>query len=267
MRSLPELQLAHPPAHPVPEKRVVTPELSVVVPVHNEADNVAALVAEIRAALDGSLDYELIYVDDGSDDGTSERLSMLRSDFRRLRVIRHMKCAGQSAAIVNGVLTARGAWIATLDGDGQNDPADIPRLLAAIRDPAAPPGLKLIIGHRQGRRDSLTKRVSSRIANGIRARVLGDAIPDTGCGLKLFSRDVFLSVPRFDHMHRFLPALFQRSGWRVASAPVTHRPRRHGHSHYGVLDRLGVGLVDLAGVLWLERRAFRSLVMEVPNER
>jgi dolichol-phosphate mannosyltransferase len=240
--------------------------LSVVVPVHNEAANVAPLVTEIRAALDPSVDYELIYVDDGSDDGTADCLSRF-SGFPRLRVIRHLERAGQSAAIVNGVLTARGAWIATLDGDGQNDPADIPRLFAAIRDPAARPRLRLVVGHRQARRDSLTKRVSSRIANGIRARLLGDAIPDTGCGLKLFSRDVFLSVPRFDHMHRFLPALFLRSGWRVASLPVNHRPRRRGRSHYGVMDRLGAGVVDLAGVLWLERRRLRSVVMEVPDER
>jgi dolichol-phosphate mannosyltransferase len=245
----------------------VTPELSVVVPVHNEADNLAPLTAEIRAALEGSIDYELIYVDDGSDDGTAECLSRLAAGFSRLRVIRHVGRAGQTAAILNGVLTACGAWVATLDGDGQNDPADIPKLLAAMRDPGARPGLRLLVGHRQGRRDSLTKRASSRIANTVRARLLGDATPDTGCGLKLFSREVFLSLPRFDHMHRFLPALFLRSGWRSASLPVNHRPRRAGRSHYGVLDRLWIGIVDLAGVLWLKRRAIRSVVMEVPDER
>ncbi len=191
----------------------------------------------------------------------------MASGFPRLRVIHHLRRAGQSAAIVDGVRAARGSWIATLDGDGQNDPADIPRLLAAIRDPGAPPDLRLVVGYRKRRQDSPAKRVSSRTANAVRARLLGDATPDTGCGLKLFSREAFLSVPQFDHMHRFLPALFLRNGWRVASVQVNHRPRRRGRSHYGVLDRLWVGIVDLAGVLWLERRAIRSTVMEAPDER
>jgi dolichol-phosphate mannosyltransferase len=240
----------------------MSPELSVVVPIHNEADNLAPLVTEIRAALDGQADYEVVCVDDGSDDGTAEQLAVLATEFPRLLIVRHRKRAGQSAATVHGVSAAQGAWIATLDGDGQNDPADIPRLLAAIRDPAAPTGLRLVIGERWRRQDPLAKQIAGRIANAVRAKVLGDATPDSGCGLKLFSRESFLAVPHFDHMHRFLPALFLRSGWRVASVPVNHRPRRHGRSHYGVLDRTWIGVADLAGVLWLKRRPICTVSME-----
>lgn len=243
----------------------MTPELSVVVPVHNEAESLAPLLAEIRAALEGSVDYEVIYVDDGSDDGTDERLRNLATEFPRLRVVRLRERSGQSAAIVCGVRSARGSWVATLDGDGQNDPADILPLLALVRDRAAPAALRLVIGQRRRRQDRWVKRMAGRIANAIRARVLGDAIPDTGCGLKLFKRDAFLAVPQFDHMHRFLPALFLRSGWQVASLPVTHRPRRYGRSHYGVIDRLWVGLPDLTGVLWLQRRPIRPTIVEKPD--
>ena len=240
-------------------------ELSVVVPIHNEADNLAPLVAEIAAALDGRVDYEIVCVDDASEDDTAAQLAALATEFPRLRIVRHAKRAGQSAATVHGVRVARGPWIATLDGDGQNDPADIPTLLAAMRDPSAPPGLRLVIGARQKRQDSRAKRVAGRIANAIRARLLGDSIPDSGCGLKLFSRESFLAVPHFDHMHRFLPALFLGSGWRVASVPVNHRPRHHGRSHYGVLDRAWVGVADLAGVLWLKRRSISPATMEGPD--
>jgi dolichol-phosphate mannosyltransferase len=236
----------------------VNPELSVVVPLHNEADNIAPLMAELRAALDGQADYEIICIDDGSEDGITPKLADLAGELPQLRVIRHRARAGQSAAIVHGVLAARGTWIATLDGDGQNDPADIPRLLAAIRDPAAPPQLRLVTGERRGRRDSWAKLIAGRLANAIRARVLSDATPDSGCGLKLFNRECFLTLPHFDHMHRFLPALFLRNGWCVATVPVNHRPRRHGRSHYGVLDRAWVGLFDLAGVLWLQHRPIRT---------
>jgi dolichol-phosphate mannosyltransferase len=235
------------------------PGLSVVVPVHNEVENLAELAREIGAALDGRLDYELIYVDDGSDDDTPERLATLASEFPRLRVVRLLKQSGQSTAIVAGVQAARARWVVTLDGDGQNDPADIPRLLEAIQNPAAPADLRLVIGRRQRRQDTVSKRIASRVANTVRARLLRDGTPDTGCGLKLFERAAFLALPQFDHMHRFLPALFWRSGWRVASVPVSHRPRRHGRSHYGVLDRLGVGLADLVGVLWLQRRTIRPM--------
>jgi dolichol-phosphate mannosyltransferase len=232
------------------------------VPVHNEVDSLAQLVAEIRAALDDQVDYELIYVDDGSDDGTAEELRKLAAGFSRLRIVRHRERAGQSAAIGSGVRAARATWIATLDGDGQNDPADILPMLAMIRNADAPTALRLVIGQRLQRRDGWVKRAAGRIANSVRARVLGDATPDTGCGLKLFSREAFLAVPQFDHMHRFLPALFLRNGWQVASLPVHHRARRNGRSHYGVLDRLWVGLFDLSGVLWLRHRNLRATVVE-----
>lgn len=243
----------------------MSPEVAVVVPVHNEVESLAQLVAEIRAALDGEVDYEVIYVDDGSDDGTAEHLRRLAAEFPPLRVVRHRERAGQSAAIASGVRAARASWIATLDGDGQNDPADILPLLAMIRNPDAPTALRLIIGQRRRRRDRWAKRAAGRVANTVRARVLGDATPDTGCGLKLFSREAFLAVPQFDHMHRFLPALFLRNGWQVASLSVNHRERRYGHSHYGVLDRLWVGILDLSGVLWLRRRALRATIVEEPD--
>ncbi|MCX7627523.1 MAG: glycosyltransferase family 2 protein [Methylophilaceae bacterium] len=233
-------------------------KLSVVVPVRNEADNIAPLIAEIRAALDGRVDYEIIYVDDGSTDATPQRLAAIKPTCPRLRVIRHAESCGQSTAIHTGVKAAHGDWIVTLDGDGQNDPADIPKLMAAVA-----PGVELVGGNRRHtRRDSWIKRLSSVIANGVRSRLLGDSTPDTGCGLKLFPRAVFLDLPYFDHMHRFLPALVIRHGGRVVSVPVNHRPREFGKSHYGTLDRLMVGLVDLLGVMWLQRRAKRPVVVE-----
>jgi dolichol-phosphate mannosyltransferase len=229
-------------------------ELSVVIPVRNEAPNIAPLVGEIRAALDGVADYEIVYVDDGSSDGTAAAIGELRRGFPRLRLIRHRASAGQSAAVLSGVKAARAPWIATLDGDGQNDPADIPRLLEMAR--AAPPQPPLLIaGWRQKRRDSTVKRLSSRIANRVRGGLLGDGTPDTGCGLKLFRRALFLELPFFDHCHRFLPALVKRQGGRVVSVPVNHRPRQRGASNYGTLDRLFVGITDLLGVMWLMRRA------------
>lgn len=242
---------------------VASPALSVVVPVHNEADNIAPLLSEIYAALEGRIEYEIIYIDDGSDDGTHERLSVLARTVARLRTIRHCRRAGQSAAMVTGIQAARAPWIATLDGDGQNDPADILPLLATVRGCDAPPKLRLVTGERRQRYDTRIKRVASYIANTIRARVLDDGIRDTGCGLKVFSRHAFLTVPQFDHMHRFLPTLFLRSGWQITSVHVQHRPRRHGDSHYGIFDRLWIGLVDLLGVLWLQYRALPAVSTEV----
>lgn len=246
-----------PPSPAAPAAPTGLPLLSVVVPVRNEAPNIAPLIAEIRAAVAGLGAYEIVYVDDGSTDGTAAALAeeaRLGDLVRR----RHRVSCGQSAAIATGVKAARGRWIATLDGDGQNDPADIPRLLAAaLAEDATDPAPVLIAGHRTTRKDTRTKRVVSRIANAVRAWLLGDATPDTGCGLKVFRRADFLDLPRFDHMHRYLPALFLRAGGRVRSVSVNHRPRLRGRSNYGVLDRLGVALFDLIGVIWLQRRGRR----------
>jgi dolichol-phosphate mannosyltransferase len=229
-------------------------ELSVVIPARNEAPNVAPLVAEIRRALDGRLDYEIVYVDDGSSDATAAEIRRLAAELPRLRLVRHRQSCGQSMAVRTGVKAAAAPWIATLDADGQNDPADIPRLWELARTaPPAPP--LLVAGHRQKRRDTWSKRMASRLANAIRRAMLGDGTPDTGCGLKLFRRDLFLDLPAFDHMHRFLPALVLRQGGKVVSVAVNHRPRERGTSNYGVLDRALVGVVDLFGVMWLMRRA------------
>jgi len=230
--------------------------------VRNEAENVAPLIAEIGAALDGRWNYEIIYVDDGSTDATAERLLTIMKQRANLRQVRHATSSGQSAAVRSGVRAARGIIVATLDGDGQNDPADIPRLWRlAGTSPSSPP--LLVAGYRQKRQDSWSKRMASRVANRVRARLLGDATPDTGCGLKLFPRALFLDLPAFDHMHRFLPALVLRAGGTVRSVPVNHRPRQGGASKYGVFDRLGVGIVDLFGVWWLQRRSARpDLVAE-----
>jgi len=243
-------------------------QLSIVVPVRNEAENVLPLLAEIHAALDGPQvnlgDFEVIYVDDGSSDATPQRLAEALARYPRLRVLVHRERYGQSAALLTGFRAARGEWIATLDGDGQNDPADIPRLLAA-RDSAARTGLQLISGFRKNRKDAWLKRIASRIANGVRSSLLGDATPDTGCGLKLIARAACLELPVFDHMHRFLPALVQSNGGATICVEVNHRPRTRGVSNYGVADRLWIGVVDLAGVLWLKRRALRPQAKELPR--
>ncbi len=238
-----------------------TPELSVVVPVYNEEGNVAPLVAEIVAALRGRTAFEIVYVDDCSRDATLERLKQLQAGTPELRVVRHLRNSGQSTAIRNGVKAARADWIATLDGDGQNDPADIPKLLAE-RERAAPE-VKMFAGWRVDRQDSGSKRWASKWANAIRARALRDATPDTGCGIKLFQRAAFLDLPYFDHMHRYLPALMQRAGWKTLSVPVHHRHRASGVSKYNNLQRAWVGLRDLRGVAWLIRRTRRTEVEEV----
>jgi len=232
------------------------PALSVVVPVFNERDNVVPLIEEIVAALRGRTMLEIVYVDDCSRDDTLAVLREARARFPELRVVRHLSQSGQSTAVRTGVKAARGAWIATLDGDGQNDPADIPKLLAA-RD-AGDARVRLYAGWRVDRRDDFLKRISSKIANGVRSRLLRDATPDTGCGLKLFEREAFLDLPSFDHMHRFLPALMQRAGHGVQSVPVGHRPRTRGVSKYGMWNRLWVGISDIRGVAWLIRRGKRT---------
>jgi dolichol-phosphate mannosyltransferase len=228
-------------------------DLAIVIPVLNEAENIVPLLQEIESALGGHNGYDIIVVDDGSSDATPAVLDKCLERHPQLQVLRHAECRGQSAALLSGVRHARREWIATLDGDGQNDPADIPRLRDAIRHASRP--VSLVSGDRRQRRDSWLKRVSSRFANRMRGVVLGDGTPDTGCGLKLFPRSVFMALPHFDHMHRFLPALVQMQGGEVISVEVGHRARQHGRSKYGLHNRLWVGLVDLLGVLWLQRRA------------
>jgi dolichol-phosphate mannosyltransferase len=234
------------------------PELSVVVPVCNEAENVIPLAREVARALEGRR-FELLFVDDASTDATADEVRKARREIAQVRLLRHSFRGGQSAAIGTGVRQARADWIATLDGDCQNDPADIPKLVRAAEET---PEVRLVVGNRTTRRDTRFRRLQSRIANGIRAALLGDATPDTGCGIKLMHRDTFLSLPQFDHMHRFLPALYQRAGARVMSVPVHHRPRAGGTSKYGMLDRLWVGIVDLVGVMWLKRRWKPGLVVK-----
>jgi dolichol-phosphate mannosyltransferase len=235
--------------------------LSVVVPVFNERDNVAPLVGEIVAALRGKTDFEIVYVDDCSRDDSLAVLKALKASTPELRVLAHGKQSGQSTAIRNGIKAARGEWIATLDGDGQNDPADIPKLLAARA--AAAPEVKLFAGWRVNRQDSGSKRWASKLANAIRSRLLRDETPDTGCGIKLFERAVFLDLPYFDHMHRYLPALVKRAGWQSVSVPVHHRQRSAGVSKYNNLGRAWVGLKDLRGVAWLIARSKVTAASEV----
>lgn len=237
------------------------PRISVVVPVFNERDNIAPLVAEIVATLRGRWPFEIIYVDDRSSDDGVAVLAALKTTTPELRVIRHQVQSGQSTAVRNGAKAARGTWIATLDGDGQNDPADIPKLIME-RD-AAPADVKLFAGWRVDRQDNASKRYASRFANALRSRLLRDETPDTGCGIKLFEREAFLDLPYFDHMHRYLPALMQRAGWKVLSVPVNHRQRGAGQSKYNNLNRALVGIADLRGVGWLIRRARRTGVEEI----
>jgi len=237
------------------------PQLSVVVPVYNEQDNVAPLVNEITSALRGVLPFEIVYVDDLSTDNTLATLQRLRTEVPELRVVRHLRNSGQSTAIRNGVKAARAPWIATLDGDGQNDPADIPRLLAQRSNSEAE--TKLFAGWRVNRQDSGSKRWASKWANAIRSRMLRDATPDTGCGIKLFEREAFLDLPYFDHMHRYLPALMQRAGWSTVSVPVNHRHRSSGVSKYNNLNRALVGIRDLRGVAWLITRNRRTATEEL----
>ena len=229
----------------------VPPKISVVVPVCNEGANIAPLANDVFDALSGRIFYELIFVDDGSIDDTPDEIERMGRQNPAIRMCRHTRNRGQSAALRTGVESATAEVIAVLDGDGQNDPKDIVRLYGQL---AMVPGLSMVIGERRERKDSWLRRVSSRIANFVRSRLLGDGISDTGCGIKVFYRQSFLSLPAFDHMHRFLPALVQRQGGRVIALPVNHRPRLHGVSKYGVGNRLWVGIVDILGVRWLQRR-------------
>lgn len=227
------------------------PSVSIVVPVRNEADNIAPLIEEITAALDGRWAYEIIYVNDGSTDATGERLAAVMAQRDNLRQLRHAKSGGQSAAVRSGVRAARGTIVATLDGDGQNNPAFLPDLIAAVEKGA---NVGLAAGQRVGRKDTGFKKFQSRVANKVRNAILQDGTRDTGCGLKAFRREVFLTMPYFDGLHRFLPALVRREGFDIAYVDVIDRPRRSGVSNYGFFDRLWIGIMDLAGVWWLIRR-------------
>jgi dolichol-phosphate mannosyltransferase len=242
------------------------PAVSVVVPVRNEADNVAPLADEIAAAMSGRWSFELVFVNDGSTDDTALALGRLMADRTWVRQINHVASCGQSAAVRTGVAAARAPLVATLDGDGQNDPSFLPALVRTLETGGARVGL--VAGQRVGRRASGFKRLQSRIANAVRGAILRDGTRDTGCGLKAFRRDTFQALPYFDGLHRFLPALVKRDGYEVAYVEVIDRPRRHGRSNYGLWDRLWVGILDLAGVWWLIRRRKRvPRIAEVTNAR
>lgn len=206
--------------------------------------------------------FEIIVVDDGSDDGMAAVLQGARKDWPMLRVLRHERSGGQSAAIHSGVLAARHDLICMLDGDGQNPPEELPRLLAPFMVSGAET-LGLVAGQRVGRKDTLARRLASSFANGLRSRVLRDGTRDTGCGLKAFRREAFLALPYFDHMHRYLPALFARDGWQIAHVDVTHLQRGGGRSHYSNLQRGIVGIFDLMGVAWLLRRRKKARATEI----
>lgn len=243
-------------------------QVSVVIPVHNEQENIATLLQEVDNALSNFCEYEVVVVDDGSSDSTPQVLEETAKTLSTLRILRHEKCCGQSTALITGVRSAKNPIVCTLDGDGQNDPADLPKMIETLAGRDAPNDLTLIAGHRKKRKDSKWRLFCSRIANRVRSKLLNDDTPDSGCGIKVFYWETFMSMPHFDHMHRFLPCLAQRTGGSVQSVEVNHRPRVHGRSHYGTLGRLMAGIVDLAGVSWLIRRNKFPIVsiMEVSND-
>ena len=234
--------------------------ITAVVPVHNEQGNVANLAKEIQAAA-GHCDIQsIIFVDDSSSDDTFEVLSQLRSEIPSLRILKHKQQSGQSAALLTGIRAAHTDWVVTMDGDGQNDPGDIPKMAEALKN-SQNPKVKLINGNRNkknNRKDTLVKKLSSKIANSIRSKVLQDNIPDSGCGLKLMHRETYLSLPYFKNLHRFTPALFIRAGAEIISVDVGHRHRSSGTSHYGLFDRLWIGIVDLLGVSWLMKKGYHA---------
>lgn len=236
-------------------------DLSIVIPVFNEVEVIAALLDEIGRCFVAEPGYEIIVVDDGSIDGTAAVLQAARQSHPRLRILHHRERCGQSAAIASGVKAARTQWIATLDGDGQNDPADILKLYQVMDE--SPDDVHMVAGYRKQRMDGYLKRMASRIANSVRAAVLHDDSPDSACGLRIFARTTFLNLPQFDHMHRFLPALVQRQGGKVLSVEVSHRKRLRGQSKYGIHNRLWVGIIDLLGVRWLQQRGTQPVVSEI----
>ena len=234
---------------------VTVDSISVVIPAYNEAGNIRTLLQEVCDALRGRIEFEIICVDDGSSDGTAQVLLDSKNEIPELRAFQHEKCSGQSVALLTGVQNAYGPWIATLDGDGQNDPSDIPGLITCLQSSSC--DVKRIAGWRVSRNDGPAKRIASRLANCIRRFFLRDGTPDTGCGIKLFERDAFLALPAFNHMHRYLPALMQRAGWKTVSVSVNHRPRGMGRSKYTNFGRAMVGVRDLMGVAWLIDRHTR----------
>ena len=236
--------------------------LTVVIPVFNEAQSIRSLISEISDALI-NIDYEIVVVDDHSSDETANVLIKIQKNNKRLRIIRHEKNYGQSFAIRSGVKCAKSSWIATLDGDGQNDPSDIPRLFDALIEKSGKDKNILIAGFRYKRKDSWLKRISSKYANKVRSSLLQDEVPDTGCGLKLFSKDFFLDLPSFNHMHRYIPALYIARGGRVVSLEVNHRYRKKGQSKYGFNNRFWVGISDLLGVKWIQRRSKEVIYKEI----
>lgn len=247
---------------------LAVPVVSVVVPMQDEAPNIRPLVAAIRQSLLGRFDYEIVLVDDASRDATRQIALALAAEARQgnlpaLRVIAHDTAGGQSAAVHSGVRAARGGIIATLDGDGQNPPANLPALIGPLLAPGRDPLLALVAGQRVGRRDTLSKRLASRFANALRSAVLQDGTRDTGCGLKAFDRAAYLALPYFNHQHRFLPALFARDGWHIAHVDVSHAPRLAGRSKYTNLNRALVGMTDLAGMAWLIHRRKRARPVEL----
>lgn len=237
-------------------------DLSIVIPARNEAENIRTLLDGIVAALSDAPSFEVIVVDDGSSDATGDAVRKASGDDSRIRLLTHPRSAGQSAAVHSGVRAATGRLVCTLDGDGQNPPEELPRLLAPLLAPDASPRLALVAGQRVGRQDTWSKKTASKLANALRGWLLKDGTRDTGCGLKAFRRDVFLTLPYFDHMHRYLPALFKRDGWEIALVDVSHRARGGGRSNYSNLQRGLVGVVDLLGVMWLIRRRKKA----EPNE-
>ncbi|MBF9035056.1 glycosyltransferase [Rhodobacterales bacterium HKCCE2091] len=237
--------------------------LSIVIPMHNEAENVAPLVSEIGTACAGLGAFEVVLVDDGSSDATGAEIRALMADRPWLRMLRHETAGGQSAAVHSGVRAAKGAIVCTLDGDMQNPPSEIPRLVAPLMAADAPASLGLVAGQRVKRQDTWSKRMASKIANRFRAWMLNDATRDSGCGLKAFRREAFLELPYFNHMHRYLPALFGRAGYEIAHVDVAHRERGAGSSKYTNFQRALVGITDLMGVAWLIRRAKTVTPVEI----
>lgn len=246
--------------YPFPDRRQVEPgtvELTVVIPVYNEVESIRRVAHEVARTFERhATPFELLFVDDGSNDGTHDALMSLGVDDARVRSLRHANRAGQSAALRTGVLHARAPLVAVLDGDGQNDPADLPQMIAKFQqlDEETHGSAGMMIGERIDRRDGWSKRIASRIANRVRRMVLRDGIRDSGCGIKVFRRSAFLELPSIDHMHRFLPALFLSAGYEVQAMPVHHRERISGESKYGIRDRMIAGIVDLIGIAWLTRR-------------